>query len=399
VLDDLLTRLEAQLDDLVEVAATTIFTQIPAYAAQLSPTLQGDVREHVREHISATLTWLRGGEEVTPEDLLFIRRHAAQRVGRLSVADFIRAFQIGQRVLWAAAVSLATDDPSRRAVLGVVGNINSYFEVAITHAAEVYLEAEQLLGAAGERLRRDTLEDLLAGVTIDPGAREQTVRDAGLLLDSHCLVISAKPVTALLDAHALRNAASRLARVTQQATAPLSVIRHDEIVIVAAIRQQDLGGIAERLAATQARLADREIPLTVGMSTVHEGRAAIPAAYREAGEARAMLGGNAGTVALPAMTAFGYIVRQSGPTAQRLLAPALTAFVAEDHANGGTLLDTLRAYADADLNVKRAAEQLQIHVNTAHYRLAKVEERTGVDLRRINDVIELLIAAQLREHA
>jgi sugar diacid utilization regulator len=32
-------------------------------------------------------------------------------------------------------------------------------------------------------------------------------------------------------------------------------------------------------------------------------------------------------------------------------------------------------------------------VNTSHYRLTKIEERTGVDTRRVGDVVELLIAA------
>jgi DNA-binding PucR family transcriptional regulator len=61
------------------------------------------------------------------------------------------------------------------------------------------------------------------------------------------------------------------------------------------------------------------------------------------------------------------------------------------------LITTLREYVASDLNVRRAAESLQVHVNTAHYRLAKIGERTGCDLRRVTDVIEILIAARLAE--
>jgi sugar diacid utilization regulator len=35
------------------------------------------------------------------------------------------------------------------------------------------------------------------------------------------------------------------------------------------------------------------------------------------------------------------------------------------------------------------------HVNTAHHRLARIEERTRRDLRRVTDVIDLLIAIRL----
>jgi hypothetical protein len=42
-----------------------------------------------------------------------------------------------------------------------------------------------------------------------------------------------------------------------------------------------------------------------------------------------------------------------------------------------------------------AAEQLYVHVNTAHNRLSRIAARTGRDLRSLNDIIELLIAIKL----
>ena len=365
MLADVLARLEARTDELVEAAATAIFDEIPAYQAQANPRIVRDVRQHVREHIVATLTTFRDPGKVTAEDLLFIRRHAAHRAGQLSVADFIHAFQIGQRILWNAAVSLADDDASRRAVLSLVEHITRYFEVTLTHAAEVYLEAEQLLGATGERLRRDTLEDLLAGTPIVPGPREQAVKEAGLERDGECLVISAEPAGPVADLHALRSAAGSLARVPRRSVHPLTVIRHDEIVIIAPARGSDVGSVVERLSATQRRLAERKLALAVGMSTVHNGLAAVPAAYREALEARALLAGRPGTLALPMLSVFDYVVRCSSPTARRLIPVALERFIAEDTDQGGALVATLRAYAAADLSVKRTAEQLHVHVNTA----------------------------------
>ena len=46
---------------------------------------------------------------------------------------------------------------------------------------------------------------------------------------------------------------------------------------------------------------------------------------------------------------------------------------------------------------KAASERLHVHVNTAHYRLGKIAERTGCDLRSISDVLELLIAINLAQ--
>ena len=61
------------------------------------------------------------------------------------------------------------------------------------------------------------------------------------------------------------------------------------------------------------------------------------------------------------------------------------------------MITPLRAYVACDLNARRAAEQLHIHVNTAHYRLGRIAERTGCDLRHVSDLIELLIAARLAD--
>jgi sugar diacid utilization regulator len=39
-----------------------------------------------------------------------------------------------------------------------------------------------------------------------------------------------------------------------------------------------------------------------------------------------------------------------------------------------------------------------VHHNTVHYRLAKIEEATGRDLRALDDLQELVIATRLARH-
>ena len=36
-----------------------------------------------------------------------------------------------------------------------------------------------------------------------------------------------------------------------------------------------------------------------------------------------------------------------------------------------------------------------MHVNTIYYRIDRISERTGLDLRRLDEVIELLLAVRL----
>jgi sugar diacid utilization regulator len=77
------------------------------------------------------------------------------------------------------------------------------------------------------------------------------------------------------------------------------------------------------------------------------------------------------------------------------VSPAIADFPAEDAGEGGTLTRTLLAYVEADLNVSSAAEQLLNHPNTAHHRLARIAEKTGLDLRNVLHLMELLVAIEL----
>lgn len=391
-----LDRLEAGLDQLVVDATDAIFAENYTYAARGEQALRRDVEAHVREHFVAVLRSIREREPPTREDLLFIRRYASRRVDVLSVADFIHAFHVGQRVLWEAALALAVDDASRGAVLSVVGFIVRYFDVATTHAAEVYVEAETLLGETGERVRRDALEELLAGAVPTPGPRLDALREAGLDPHKPCLVIAATTLSSVSDTLRLRDAALSLARAAGP-DQPLTVIRREEIVLIVPVHDRDVGRVVGRAGSAQERLEKNGIRLAVGVSTVYPELARTAEAYGEAVRARALLGDASGLVALPSMTALDYMTLHSGSAARRLLPGAIQRFVSEDTAQGGVLIATLRAYVASGLNVKKAAQELHVHVNTAQYRLAKIAERTGTDIRRGADVIELVIAARLAE--
>ena len=171
--------LEQRLEGMADEATERIVTEIPAYRAPTSSCVA----------TSTPTSWpicapasrrLGADRDVTREDLLFVRPHAARRAKRVSVTEFVQAFYVGERVLWDTALALAHDDESRRAALVFASHLPRYFEVATTHAAEVYLETQEQLAATGERIRRDLLEDLLAGRELEPGPRLDAARAAGV---------------------------------------------------------------------------------------------------------------------------------------------------------------------------------------------------------------------------
>ncbi|HTX13331.1 MAG TPA: helix-turn-helix domain-containing protein [Solirubrobacteraceae bacterium] len=389
--------LAARLDELSDEATARIVSEIPAYR-DIDETLRRDVRAHVFAHLRASLESVASGRDVTREDLLFVRPHAARRARRVSVTDFIRGFYVGERVLWDAALDLASnDEQSQRAALAFASHLPRYFEMATTHAAEVYLETQEELAATGEAVRRDLLEDLLAGRTPEPGPRLDAARVAGLEGSSSFAVISAAAESRPGDEELLRGGAAALARAAGGRALPLAVVRHEEIVVVVAAAPGGTPGSAPHLGDVQRRLADGGLPLSVAISTAVPSLALVGDAYREARMLRIARGWRPGVVALSDLSAFEYLTLRPDPTATRLIAPAIHEFVAQDAAEGGPLVTTLREYVACDLNARRAADSLHIHVNTAHYRLARIAERTGRDLRKVSDLLDILIAARLAD--
>jgi DNA-binding PucR family transcriptional regulator len=172
-------------------------------------------------------------------------------------------------------------------------------------------------------------------------------------------------------------------------------VRHEEVVVVATVDRQ-IEVVIESLERAQEQLAGEAIPLAIGVSTVQDGVDRVPAAYREAATALERVRASGGVVALPALSAFDCLALFGPDTARRRIPAAVRRFVVEDLAEDRVLTTTLLEYVASDFNTKVTAERLFVHPNTARYRLGRIEERTGCDLRHVADVLDLLIA--LRVH-
>lgn len=390
------TRIVDLLGDLAEGiidrTAETIFTEISAYEAIRDPGFVRDVREHIAEHHRTLLQYLTGDHTPTREDLLFSRRHTLKRVGRISIADYLQAYRTYLGNALDALLTEIREYEDAAAVIDLVAALLDYTNLAATYAAELYIEIEQLELAGGERVRRDLLEDLIEARGVAPGPRQEAARDVGLEPDRPCLVIVAIPRTAPEDEHALRGAAGAVARACDTRKSPLTVIRSDHIVVVSPARGSDTDRVVHNLEETYNRLARRDLRLAIGVSTVQSGLAGVSSAHLEAFGAAQCLGPEGGVFALPALSAFEYLTAFRDSTAERLISPVVRNFVSTDLANDGVLVATLLAYVDCDLNVKALSERISVHVNTAHYRLNKIADLTHSDLRRLKDVLDLVVA-------
>ena len=392
-MEELVAVLRARADELVEEGVRRIRTEIPAYARIEDPAFVADVRRHVGAHHEVIVRSIELGRPLEPDEMSFMRPTVSRRVGRIPLTAFMRGFRTYLEVIWEAVLATAVDEPSKNDALKAVGIVMRYINVATTEAAEVYLESERLQSAHGEGLRRDLMEDLLAGVAPAPGPKLAAARAAGLTDAATVAVVVAALMGEAGDDHRLRAAASAIARVTVSVVEPLAVVRQGEVVCVAPAL--DHGALAQ----AQQRLAGDGIPLAIGVSGSFPDLAGAPEAYAEASAAVERLRPSGGVLAIATLSAFDCLAMFGPEAARRRTPPAIRRFVAEDRGDGGVLIATVREYASADFNVKAAAARLFVHPNTARYRLAKIEERTGLDLRSFGDVQELLIAVRAEELA
>ncbi len=388
---------ERRLDGMVRAAVEAIWDQVPAYRATGNAQFREQVAGHVRAVYQVFLAVLHDGRPARRQDFAVTREQATQRVSLgITLADYLHAFRIGQLTLWQGVLEAAGDDPAtREAALTLVAKLMQVIETGSTVAAEAYIEAQQLELAESDRVRRDLLEDLLARRTATTGQKAGLLRAVGLGADTGLVVASAVPVGGAPDERTLRDAAAAVGHVADGAARGLAVVRQSEIVGVAPVSRGGAPAAVASLRRACSELESRSIRLAVGLSTVHVGLHEVPEAYAEARVARDGLGTRAGVLALPLLSSFEYLVLREDETARRLIRPEVRRFVVDDLAAGGALIETLVEYAACDLNAKTAARRLRLHANTAYYRLERIAERTGCDLRRLADVVELLIAVRL----
>jgi sugar diacid utilization regulator len=218
-----------------------------------------------------------------------------------------------------------------------------------------------------------------------------------VLLGPRALVIGEKPDSDR-GVDARHAACAAISRAGANGTRTLSVVRQSEIVAIPALGPGgDPEELCDRLQAVRESLMGEGIVLAMGISTVVAGTAGIPRAYDEARTVLEFLPEDGGVAALPRLSPFQYLALRADDTARHLVDPRITALLSEDRARGGVLTATIRAFAAADLNLRASAERLQIHPNTAQYRLRRIQERTGRSLRRISDLLDLLVAIALHD--
>ncbi len=275
-----------------------------------------------------------------------------------------------------------------------------YTNTISTIVTAEYVAHTRLLAAAEGDLRTELLNILLSGYDELDGRVARLLRQTGYLEQrlSYCVVVARSNNASEMENHA------RAQRV-------LSAISD----AVAAMPFRTLGGVCNNLAtvvfsdrrrqsgwtAPQANLADRlESPLLVmgpavlvGVSADHPSTSFIPKALLEARIALDFASVARRVVRFSQLSVRDLLV-QSGITHLRAAPPVWADALAKADARaGGALVQTLRAVAEANMNIQKAGRLLGKHPNTVYTRLERILDLTGLDGQRYHHLTELLLAA------
>lgn len=390
----LLMSLLEDVDALGNRGATAILTQLPAYAKG-DERFKADVRDQCSRNTAAILKAMIDGREATAEDHAF-QRSAAMRRARngFALEDYLSAYRVGQKVMWDAIEAEAEKQQvSPRVVFWLASHLMHHIDYAAEHAAQSYVEFRQHMLADAARERRDLLEHLLDGRLPDSGPLAAASERYGIGARTPALVAVAVSLSGDESQEGAALASASLARTGLNEMSSLVVVRQSEIVAVMTLGpDHDPEPVIVRLERAEQRLRAEGVPLAIGVSATAEAVDQLGQAYGEALTAVRFAGKDGGVASLTRLSPFEYLALCADSTAHRLQDPQVVQFVRDDRSRGGILIATIRAYAEADMNLKDAAASLHVHPNTAQYRFQRVEELCGLCPKRFADLHTLLVA-------
>ena len=398
-------RAAAELDNSIKSAGTAlrdaVLAEVPAFQASGNPSILPELNQHAGEHVEE-IRRLFGGGEVG--DFGFVRRHAQHRAEqRFPLEATLHAYRCGHRILsrWLRDAAIASGPKSlEKAVSAVADFAIEYTNTISTITTSEYVSHTRMLAEAEGDLRTELLNILLSGYDESDGRVARLLKRSGYLeqRQSYCVAVAQSANPSEMENHAR---AQRIVSAMSEAVAATSIrtlagIRNNLVTAVLSDRRRQSGWTAP-----QANLAERIRPMLlvlgpavlVGISADHPSTSFLPKALHEATIALDFASVAERVVQFSELPIRGLLVHRGSDYVRSAPPNWVAALVDADAKADGALIQTLRAVADADMNVQKAARILGKHPNTVYGRTERVRDLTGLDGQRYHDLTELLLAA------
>lgn len=384
-----------------------VLEEVSAYSESADPDVQPELRQHLAEHLDEVERLLGGSRSY---DFGFVEQYTAAHADHhFPLEALLHTYRSAHRLLstWVRDAALAVADTSahvRRVVADAADFTIEYNGTVSTLATSAYVDRTRSLAEAEGDRRTELLNLLLSGYDEADSRAARLLRAAGYLeqRQTYCVVAarSVDPAEMQSTARAERMAAAISDVLRKSQLRSLVGVRDDLVLaVVAGVRR--LSGWT----APQSLLADRLYPhlrtvgpaALIGLSNDVPSTAHVP---RAAAEARLALGfaSVADRVKPYAQVSLRQLLVSHAREAMQPALPVwLDDFSAADRKARNRLSDTLRAYADANMNVLQAAKRLGVHPNTIYSRVQRISDITRRDPMSYHELTEMLLALDCYE--
>jgi sugar diacid utilization regulator len=393
--------LEGSLQQESHMLRDAVLAEVPAFSVSGNPNILPELDQHAGEHLNEILRLFEGGDIGEFE---FVITHAHRRAEqRFPLEATLHAYRCGHKIIshWLREAALAMRPKNAELVLSAIADFAiEYTNIVSSITAAEYVSHTRMIAEAEGDRRTELLNILLSGYDESDGRVAQLLKRAGYLeqRQAYCVVVAQSTNASEMENPAR---AQRIANAISEATAGTSIrtlvgIRNNLVVAVLSDRRRLSGwtpaqtNLAHNIHSLLLVLGPAVL---VGMSADHPSTSFLPNALHEA------------TIALDFASVANRVVQFSDLPIRDLLvqrgadyiksAPPswVAAFLSADAKAEGALVLTLRAVAEANMNMQGAARILGRHPNTVYTRLERIRELTGLDGQRYRDLTELLLAA------
>ncbi len=186
------------------------------------------------------------------------------------------------------------------------------------------------------------------------------------------------------------------------------VDRSDSIVVLSPVTPGSSADGAKETAlnlgrALRDRVSERLKPLTVsvGIGRFYPDVLLLRRSYLEAREALKLgrrVRGNGSTVHYDDLGVYRLILKCSDPAEVGLFVREhLGRLIEYDRAHRTNLVETLETHIKTNCCLKETASRLFVHVNTLKYRLRRIQDILGIDLRDPEELLNLSVAMKMKD--
>jgi len=382
--------------------------EVPAFTDSHDPAAISGLRRHGPQLVQHMLAQLASNNGL---DLRFVGEHARQRAdSRFPLEAMLHTYRSAHKVALQAVHQAALaqnleSEPALALVMALTDFCTDYFDAVNTCASTAYVEQARLLVDVAGDQRAQLLNLLLNGYDESDARVAAILRAAGYLDGRQAfVVVLARPVDAAEMDHPAR--ARRLADsldqlVPKHLARRLIDVRDGRVVgVFSGVRRTSGWTVPNASLAHRIGhgLATAGNGVLIGISADVVSTAQIPSAFRQALLASRLTGLNRRVVPFSEVALPQLMIHLAGDELQRLLPGWAHPLHQADDQLGGTLSATLHAYADADMNLLKAAARLDLHPNTVYARFNRIRDITGLNARNYRALTDMLTVLEARKH-